>query len=48
MTKYLRIIVLMGLCLSQDEEFIYSTLIDTTLEIIIIYGRNVYKSMSKV
>ena len=30
MTKYLTIIVLMGLGLSQDEEFIYSTLIDTS------------------
>ena len=31
MTKYLTIIVLMGLGLSQDEEFIYSTLIDNML-----------------
>ena len=30
MTKYLTIIVLVGLGLSQDEEFIYSTLIDTS------------------
>ena len=31
MTKYLTIIVLMGLGLSQDEEFIYSTLMDTSV-----------------
>ena len=30
MPKYLTIIVLMGLGLSQDEEFIYSTLMDTS------------------
>ena len=49
MTRYFTIILILGLVFSQEQEFIYSTLVDTSLEHDPFFGQVLFINlMSKV